>query len=171
MLYSIFSIQGLFQSSKTRRRDAERSKRNINDTDENSENEGSENDDTTEDLTSEIDIIIKTVLSGSSQTQINLMVQEGVQLLLSSKPKTSSSHISSSKHILVPMATTWDGTSPMLIYQYPSHGNLKQYLTKFANAGLSTHQVVKMGVQLLAALGHLHKRGILHKDISTRNCL
>ena len=98
------------------------------------------------------------------------MVQEGVQLLLPLKNKTSSSQVSSSKHILIPLATTWDGTSPMLIYQYPSHGNLKQYLTKFATAGLSTHQVVKMGVQLLTALGHLHKRGILHKDVATRNC-
>ena len=159
----------MFQSSKTKRHESQRNKGNLNETDENSENEESTNDDTTEDLTTEIDIIIKTVLSGSSQTQINLMVQEGVQLLLSSKAKTSSH--SSSKHILIPIATTWDGTSPMLIYQYPSHGNLKQYLTKFANAGLSTHQVVKMGVQLLAALGHLHKRGILHKDIATRNCL
>ena len=141
------------------------------DTDDNSFNDMSENDDdTTEDAITEIDIIIKTVLSGSSQTQIDLMVQEGVQLLMSSKNKTSSSQSYSKKHILVPLATTWDGTSPMLIYQYPSHGNLKQYLTKFANAGLSTHQVVKMGVQLLTALGHLHKRGILHKDVATRNC-
>ena len=151
-------------------RESQKTRGNANDTDENSDNDASTNDDTTEDLTTEIDIIIKTVLSGSSQTQINLMVQEGVQLLMSSKTKYNSSH-TSSKHILVPIATTWDGTSPMLIYQYPSHGNLKQYLTKFANAGLSTHQVVKMGVQLLAALGHLHKRGILHKDIATRNCL
>ena len=118
----------------------------------------------------EIDIIIKTVLSGSSQTQINLMVREGVQLLAASKNRSSSNQILSRKHILIPLATTWDGTSPMLVYLYPSHGNLKQYLTKFANAGLSTHQVVKMGVQLLTALGHLHKRGILHKDVSARNC-
>ena len=147
-----------------------RTMRSAMESEDNSGNEISETDDTTEDLTTEIDIIIKTVLSGSSQTQINLMVQEGVQLLATSKAKTTSNKKFSSKHILIPIATTLDGTSPMLIYHYPSHGNLKQYLTKFATAGLSTHQVVKMGVQLLTALGHLHKRGIIHKDVATRNC-
>ena len=151
------------------RAEKNKNSKNIIDAEENSENEMSENDDT-EDTSMEIDIIIKTVLAGSSQTQINLMVQEGVQLLAQSKNRASSNSIFSSKHILIPLATTWDGTSPMLVYAYPSHGNLKQYLTKFANAGLSTHQVVKMGVQLLTALGHLHKRGILHKDVSARNC-
>ena len=137
--------------------------------DENGENTKSDNDDVDNmGSATEVDIIIKTVLAGSSHTQSNLLVQEGVQLLTPlSSHRTSTS---SNKHILLPLATTWDGTSPMLIYPYPSHGNLKQYLTKFATAGLSTHQVVKMGVQLLSALGHLHKRRILHKDVATRNC-
>ena len=51
-----------------------RTKKSAMESEDNSGNEISETDDTTEDLTTEIDIIIKTVLSGSSQTQINLMV-------------------------------------------------------------------------------------------------
>ena len=70
-----------------------------------------------------------------------------------------------------PWAMTWDGSSPMFIYPYVSQGNLKQYLTKFAQAGLSTHQIVKHGVELLSAMGHLHKRKLIHRDIATRNCL
>ena len=158
----------MFQSSQTFRAEKNKSKHTVLQEDENDSSDNKEVGDAKK-STMEIDIIIKTVLSGSSPTQSNLLVQEGVQLLTPSS-KSSSIHLSSSRHILLPIATTWDGTSPMLVYPYPSHGNLKQYLTKFATAGLSTHQVVKMGVQLLSALGHLHKRRILHKDIATRNC-
>ena len=122
----------------------------------------------------EEDIMVKTVLTGSSQTQSQLLVQESVQLLWNRKSSLSSaskSNNTGNKHILTPIAGTWDGTSPMVIYTHPSHGNLKQYLTKFATAGLSTHQVVRLGVQILSALAHLHKKKIVHKDVSTRNCL
>ena len=30
--------------------------------------------------------------------------------------------------------------------------------------------IVNYGIQILAAMGHLHKRKLLHKDISARNC-
>ena len=75
------------------------------------------------------------------------------------------------KHILSPWAMTWDGSSPMFIYPYAAQGNLKQFLTKFAQAGLSTHQIVGFGNQMLSAMAHMHKRKLIHKDIATRNCL
>lgn len=104
--------------------------------------------------------MIKTVMSWSSSTQSQLLVIEGVKLAGLDN-----------KHILSPWAMTWDGSSPMFIYPYAAQGNLKQYLTKFAQAGLSTHQIVKHGVQMLSAMAHLHKRNLLHRDIATRNCL
>jgi len=107
----------------------------------------------------EEDVMIKTVMSWSSSTQSQLLVVDGVKL-------AGLNH----KHILSPWAMTWDGSSPMFIYPYVSQGNLKQYLTKFAQAGLSTHQIVKHGVELLSAMGHLHKRKLIHRDIATRNC-
>ena len=58
----------------------------------------------------------------------------------------------------------------MLIYPYMSHGNLKKWLLG-NQTGLSTHQVVSLGLQLLKALQHLHRRKIIHKDIAARNCL
>ena len=108
----------------------------------------------------EVDVMIKTVMSWSSNTQSQLLVVEGVKL-------AGLQH----KNILSPWAMTWDGTSPMFIYPYAMNGNLKQYLSKFTQAGLSTHQIVKYGIQTLAAMGHLHKRKLLHKDIAARNCL
>jgi serine/threonine protein kinase len=91
-----------------------------------------------------------------------MLIVEGVRL---------QSVIPAHKHILQLLAATWDGTSPMLIYPYSAQGNFKQYLTKFASGGLSTHQIVRMGIHLLSAMGHLHKRGIIHRDIAARNCL
>jgi len=122
----------------------------------------------------EEDIMVKTVLTGTSQNQSQLLVQESVQLLWNRKSSllaNAAKHNTAGKHILTPMGCTWDGTSPMVIYSHPSgHGNLKQYLTKFATGGLSTHQVVRLGVQMLSALGHLHKKKIFHRDVATRNC-
>jgi len=117
------------------------------------------NEDIEDIITDEEDVMIKTVMSWSSSTQSQLLVIDGVKL-------AGLNH----KHILSPWAMTWDGTSPMFIYPYASQGNLKQYLTKFAQAGLSTHQIVKHGVELLSAMGHLHKRKLIHRDIATRNC-
>lgn len=112
-----------------------------------------------DDQNQEEDVMIKTVMSWSSTTQSQLLVIEGVRLSGLNQ-----------KHILSPWGMTWDGSSPMFIYPYSTLGNLKQWLTKFATAGLSTHQVVKHGVQLLSAMGHMHKRKMIHKDIAARNC-
>ena len=113
------------------------------------------NDETNE----EEDVMIKTIMFQIGTTQSQLLVIEAVKL----------SGITHS-HILTPWCMTWDGSSPMFIYPYTSQGNLKQYLTIMTKAGLSTHQIVKYGLQLLSAMGHLHKRKIVHKDIATRNC-
>ncbi len=107
----------------------------------------------------ERDVVIKTVMSWSSSTQADLLISDGVKL-------AGLNH----KYLLTPIGITADGSSPMFIYPYLSQGNLKQHLTKYASAGLSTHHVVKYGVQLLLAMHHIHKRKILHKDIAARNC-
>ena len=61
-----------------------------------------------------------------------MLILEGVRL---------QGAVSTHKNVLQLLAATWDGTSPMLIYPYSAQGNLKQYLTKYATGGLSTHQV------------------------------
>ena len=63
-----------------------------------------------------------------------MLIVEGVRL---------QSVVPAHKNVLQLLAATWDGTSPMLIYPYSAQGNFKQYLTKFAAGGLSTHQVFK----------------------------
>lgn len=40
-----------------------------------------------------------------------------------------------------------------------------------SNQTLRTHDLVSMGAQILNAIMHLHKFGVIHKDIASRNCL
>ncbi len=92
----------------------------------------------------------------------------------------------SHSHLQTLVASTWDGTSPMLVYPYASGGNLKKWLQQGPpgggagggggprsgpRAGLSTHVLVSLGIQLLKGIQHLHRRKIVHKDVAARNCL
>lgn len=40
-----------------------------------------------------------------------------------------------------------------------------------ANQTLRTHDLVSMAQQVLKAIIHLHRFGVIHKDVATRNCL
>ncbi|KAI6226908.1 Tyrosine-protein kinase RYK [Aphelenchoides besseyi] len=40
-----------------------------------------------------------------------------------------------------------------------------------ANQTLRTHDLVSMSIQTLKAIIHLHRFGLIHKDVATRNCL
>eukprot|EP00096_Caligus_rogercresseyi_P007213 TRINITY_DN25013_c0_g1_i1.p1 TRINITY_DN25013_c0_g1~~TRINITY_DN25013_c0_g1_i1.p1 ORF type:complete len:610 (-),score=158.18 TRINITY_DN25013_c0_g1_i1:1357-3120(-) len=115
---------------------------------------------------SESDVMVKTVVSGSSGTQSSLLVTEGTSLFLNGGASTGGEvHV----HVLGLLAATMDGTSPMLVYPYMSQGNLKKWLTS-GIATQSTHQIVNIGLQILSALQYLHKRRVIHKDVATRNC-
>jgi len=105
------------------------------------------------------DVMVKTVMMGSSNHQSSNLVKE-------------SSHLYgiTHRHVLPLVATTSDGSSPMRIYVYTSPGNLKKFLISSTHQPLSTHQCVMLGLQLLTALKHLHKRRIIHRDVATRNC-
>jgi len=104
------------------------------------------------------DVMVKTVVMGSSEAQAVKLVTEG-----------SSLYPASHKHVLSLLATTCDGSSPMLIYEYLSPGNMKKWLLG-CHQPVSTHLSVSLGLQLLSALKHLHKRQIVHRDVAARNC-
>lgn len=104
------------------------------------------------------DVMVKTIVMGSSEAQAIKLVTEGSLL-----------YPISHKHVVPLLATTSDGTSPMMIYQYLNPGNLKKWLSG-CHQPVSTHQCVNIGLQLLTALKHIHKRHIVHKDVAARNC-
>ncbi|KAI1718803.1 protein tyrosine kinase domain-containing protein [Ditylenchus destructor] len=80
---------------------------------------------------------------------------------------------------------------PLISYRHNGFGILKKFLqtcrgitksstpeagtSKETNSGtnqtLRTHDLVSMATQILKAMQHLHKFGIIHKDIAARNCL
>uniref|UniRef100_A0A914CYF8 Uncharacterized protein n=2 Tax=Acrobeloides nanus TaxID=290746 RepID=A0A914CYF8_9BILA len=73
---------------------------------------------------------------------------------------------------------------PLICYRHQGFGNLKKFLLKMrqengvrssgdsdSTHALRTHELVSMAVQILKAIQHLHKYGIIHKDVATRNCL
>ncbi|CAD6185362.1 unnamed protein product [Caenorhabditis auriculariae] len=67
---------------------------------------------------------------------------------------------------------------PLICYRHQGFGNLKKFLANCKHGDkakgaqtLRTHQLVAMGLQISSALAHLHKHGIVHTDVATRNCL
>uniref|UniRef100_A0AC35FAI9 Protein kinase domain-containing protein n=1 Tax=Panagrolaimus sp. PS1159 TaxID=55785 RepID=A0AC35FAI9_9BILA len=81
---------------------------------------------------------------------------------------------------------------PLICYRHQGFGNLKKFLLQCRSSSsnaesiggtassraslgpsqtLRTHELLSMGIQILKAVSHLHKYGIIHKDIATRNCL
>ena len=61
------------------------------------------------------------------------------------------------------------GAIPYLAYQYADGQPLAAYIDRAER--LPIHQTLKIGVQLLAAIGYAHGQNILHRDLSPSNVL
>ncbi|XP_042902588.1 tyrosine-protein kinase RYK isoform X2 [Parasteatoda tepidariorum] len=107
---------------------------------------------------------IKTVTNQANSAQISLLIKEGMKML-------------GLKHeFILPLIglCTEDPLHPMLIYPYTSKGNLKLFLRKCSGDpchALMTIDLVSMAIQIVKAIEFLHERGIIHRDIATRNCV
>ncbi|KAL0268896.1 UNVERIFIED_CONTAM: hypothetical protein PYX00_010680 [Menopon gallinae] len=115
----------------------------------------------------EEEIIVKTVTDHASQTQISVLLQEGMAMY-------NLSH----KNILSIMGVSIeDHTSPFLIYHYQGYTNLKRFLQKCKVCAegiahtLTTQEVVDMALQIVHGMQYLHKKKIIHKDLAARNCV
>ncbi|XP_058799333.1 tyrosine-protein kinase Dnt-like [Phymastichus coffea] len=108
----------------------------------------------------EQEVIIKTVTDVASAYQASLLVVEGSQL-------AGLIH----GNIVSLTAACLDGSCPMLAYACtPCEMNLKIYLTDGSHHPV-TRDLVNVAVQVARAAAFLHGRGLLHRDIATRNCL
>lgn len=121
----------------------------------------------TNDTGVEEEVIIKTATDHASQTQISLLLQEGMSMY-------SLNH----KYILTILGVSIeDNTAPYLLYPYQNYSNMKVFLQKCkSNAEgvahtLTTQEVVDMALQVIEAMQYLHKKHLLHKDIAARNCM
>lgn len=107
-------------------------------------------------------VLVKTIGQQASQTQVSLLLQEGMSLYGASHPGILS----------VFGVSIEDHTAPFLLYAAENNTkNLKLFLQEPVARSLTTIQIVKMSTQLASAIGHLHSHGVLHKDIAARNCV
>lgn len=107
------------------------------------------------------EVLVKTVAQHASETQVSLLLQEGMSLYGASHP-----------NILPLLGVSIDDTTPFLLYSATSGTkNLKLFLQEPASRTLTTIQIVMMSLQLAHALGHLHSHGVVHKDVAARNCV
>jgi serine/threonine-protein kinase len=60
-----------------------------------------------------------------------------------------------------------DGSIEYMVFEYLSGGTLAEYLRKPGQWSLD--EVLRLGRQLCRGLAHLHKRGLIHRDVSPEN--
>ena len=60
-----------------------------------------------------------------------------------------------------------DGTVEYMIFEYLSGGTLAEYLKDTDKRSLD--EVLRLGRQLSRGLAHLHRRGLIHRDVSPQN--
>jgi len=58
-----------------------------------------------------------------------------------------------------------------LALEFLSEGSLDNYLKKNENTPVELKRIFKWGMSIAAGLGHMHTCGVLHRDMSARNCL
>lgn len=108
------------------------------------------------------DVIVKTVSAQASPLQVSLLLQEGMSLY-------GASH--ESIHSVLGVSIE-DHMAPYLVYSAQMNTrNLKLFLQDNYTMRFSTIQIVRMALQLAQGLEHLHRHGLVHKDVATRNCV
>ena len=60
-----------------------------------------------------------------------------------------------------------DGTIEYMVFEYLSGGTLAEYLKNADKRSLD--EVLRLGRQLSRGLAHLHRRGLIHRDVSPQN--
>lgn len=107
------------------------------------------------------EVLVKTASDQASPLQISLFLKDGMGLYGASHP-----------HIHSVLGVSIDHTAPYLLYPAPMNTrNLKLFLQDNTSVRLSTVQVVAVALQLCQALEHLHRHGLVHRDVATRNCV
>lgn len=122
-------------------------------------------------------VLVKTITSTASDEQMRLLLFESSFL-------RGMNH----KNLLPIKRVVLDGPEPPLVlFPYTKGGNLKLYLrdikfTDTTNCGTlssnrkkyemaSTQDLVDMGIKVACGMAYIAKRGLIHKDLATRNCV
>ncbi|KAK3605750.1 hypothetical protein CHS0354_033945 [Potamilus streckersoni] len=113
------------------------------------------------------EIVVKTVTDQARMDQVQLFLFESCMM-------KGLVH----QNIFPIIGATVDGLGqPLTIYPYTSEGNLKKFIQQCRTSecgshyALSTQQLVYIAIQIIRGIQFLHRKKIIHKDISTRNCV
>uniref|UniRef100_A0A915DYC4 Protein kinase domain-containing protein n=1 Tax=Ditylenchus dipsaci TaxID=166011 RepID=A0A915DYC4_9BILA len=126
-------------------------------------------DDEEDDAFDETPLICKTLKHGSDRTHFEKFIKEC--LVFHNVP----SHPNLAQ--VMAAATFGNFINPESVKRhlqvsFPEAGcSTSEVSATLQGSTLRTHDLVSMATQILKAIQHLHKFGIIHKDVATRNCL
>jgi hypothetical protein len=66
-----------------------------------------------------------------------------------------------------------DGGSAFMVSRYLSGGSLRDLIARQLESGepLAVQEIVRLAIEIARGLGHVHHRGMLHRDVQPRNVL
>ncbi|KAK2578715.1 hypothetical protein KPH14_007791 [Odynerus spinipes] len=113
------------------------------------------------------DVLVKTAAEHASQSQVALLLREGLALYGLSHPA------------LLPVlgVSIEDRSAPFLLYPHTGYKNMKRFLLrcKLSSEGppraLTTQEVVEMALQAAKGVQYLHRKRLVHRDLAARNCV
>ncbi|XP_006621363.1 tyrosine-protein kinase Dnt isoform X1 [Apis dorsata] len=113
------------------------------------------------------DVLVKTAAEHASQSQVALLLREGLALYGLSHPA------------LLPVlgVSIEDRSAPFLLYPHTGYKNMKRFLVrcKLSSEGppraLTTQEVVEMALQAAKGVQYLHRKRLVHRDLAARNCV
>lgn len=113
------------------------------------------------------DVLVKTAAEHASQSQVALLLREGLALYGYSHPA------------LLPVlgVSIEDRSAPFLLYPHTGYKNMKRFLLrcKLSSEGppraLTTQEVVEMALQIAKGIQYLHRKRLVHRDMAARNCV
>ncbi|XP_046742796.1 tyrosine-protein kinase Dnt-like isoform X1 [Diprion similis] len=113
------------------------------------------------------DVLVKTAAEHASQSQVALLLREGLALY----------GLSHSALLPVLGVSIEDRGAPFLLYPHTGYRNMKRFLVrcKLSSEGppraLTTQGVVEMALQAAKGAQYLHKKRLVHRDLAARNCV
>ncbi|KOC60383.1 Tyrosine-protein kinase Dnt [Habropoda laboriosa] len=107
------------------------------------------------------DVLVKTAAEHASQSQVALLLREGLALYGLSHPA------------LLPVlgVSIEDRSAPFLLYPHTGYKKICGKNSEGPPRALTTQEVVEMALQAAKGVQYLHRKRLVHRDLAARNCV